>query len=420
MEKRTIGAFIAVLRKANGMTQRELAERLHVSDKTVSRWERDEGTPELALIPVIAELFGVSCDELLRGQRSAPEVREATPAPEKSETEAGSKAAQRLLDVSLQRFRIQSMVACGVSCVGLVAALAANFAFLRGYLGAFIGLACFTAAILCEVIFIDRAFTAVAGVSNDHHAALAYRWRAFRMSCMAVGGITGALIPSLAMLLSGGAHYGLTGETMAVMVLLFGAVWLVLFYIGGCAVRSELLRRDVLRLPEKALENLRTNLRLQRRIALCVAALLALLALLHGLAVNLLNPWEIAGEQRFDSYDDFRAFAETPVTGPFDTAADALGRQYAANGDPDWQAYYQSRIVLRDGTVVCEYLRLNGNAASISWVERDGSPLPIIVVTYDALAAAQRWVTLRNILFICAYGTVIAGGVILYFRQRRV
>ena len=46
MEKRTIGGLIAALRKANGMTQKELAERLHVSDKSVSRWERDESAPE--------------------------------------------------------------------------------------------------------------------------------------------------------------------------------------------------------------------------------------------------------------------------------------------------------------------------------------------------------------------------------------
>lgn len=69
MEKKTIGSFIAALRKANGMTQKNLAERLNVSDKTVSRWERDDGAPDLAVIPVIAEIFGVTCDELLRGER---------------------------------------------------------------------------------------------------------------------------------------------------------------------------------------------------------------------------------------------------------------------------------------------------------------------------------------------------------------
>ena len=44
MEKKTIGCFIATLRKANGMTQKDLAERLNVSDKTVSRWERKSPT----------------------------------------------------------------------------------------------------------------------------------------------------------------------------------------------------------------------------------------------------------------------------------------------------------------------------------------------------------------------------------------
>lgn len=70
MEQRTIGKFITALRKASGMTQRDLAERLGVSDKSVSRWERDEGAPDLSLIPVLAEIFGVTCDELLRGAPS--------------------------------------------------------------------------------------------------------------------------------------------------------------------------------------------------------------------------------------------------------------------------------------------------------------------------------------------------------------
>lgn len=69
MEQKTIGSFIAVLRKANGMTQKQLAEKLCVSDKTVSRWECNETTPDLSLIPVIAEIFNITSDELLRGER---------------------------------------------------------------------------------------------------------------------------------------------------------------------------------------------------------------------------------------------------------------------------------------------------------------------------------------------------------------
>ena len=69
MEKKTIGQFIAALRKANGMTQQDVADRLNVSNKAISRWERDECAPDITLIPALAEMFGVTCDELLKGER---------------------------------------------------------------------------------------------------------------------------------------------------------------------------------------------------------------------------------------------------------------------------------------------------------------------------------------------------------------
>ena len=70
MEKKTLGSFIALLRKSRGMTQRELAEKLGVSDKTISHWERDESAPDISMIPVIAEIFDVTCDELLKGEKA--------------------------------------------------------------------------------------------------------------------------------------------------------------------------------------------------------------------------------------------------------------------------------------------------------------------------------------------------------------
>lgn len=69
MERKTIGAFLSALRKANGMTQQEVADKLNVSNKTVSKWERDEGYPEIMMLPAIAELYSVSVDEILRGER---------------------------------------------------------------------------------------------------------------------------------------------------------------------------------------------------------------------------------------------------------------------------------------------------------------------------------------------------------------
>ncbi len=81
MNKNTIGQFISALRRASGMTQQDLADRLNVSNKAVSRWERDECAHDLSLIPAIAEIFDVTCDELLKGERiqkneSSPEKKE--------------------------------------------------------------------------------------------------------------------------------------------------------------------------------------------------------------------------------------------------------------------------------------------------------------------------------------------------------
>lgn len=76
MEKKTIGAFLSALRKANGMTQQEVADKLNVSNKTVSKWERDEGCPEIMMLPAIAELYSVTVDEILRGERIVKEYEQ--------------------------------------------------------------------------------------------------------------------------------------------------------------------------------------------------------------------------------------------------------------------------------------------------------------------------------------------------------
>ena len=69
MDAKKFGDFIAQARRERKLTQAQLAHRLHVTDKAVSRWERDESLPDLMLLPVIADLFHITVDELLRGER---------------------------------------------------------------------------------------------------------------------------------------------------------------------------------------------------------------------------------------------------------------------------------------------------------------------------------------------------------------
>lgn len=88
MEHIQFGAFIAQLRKEHQMTQLELADRLHVTDKAVSKWETGKGFPDLKLLEPLAQALDVSLVELLQGARS--------PSPTLTKEEAGQAAVQAI------------------------------------------------------------------------------------------------------------------------------------------------------------------------------------------------------------------------------------------------------------------------------------------------------------------------------------
>lgn len=69
--KKTLGMMIAELRKAQGMTQLELAEKMGVTDKAVSKWERDLSCPDVNSLPNLAAILGVSVDELMQIKQEA-------------------------------------------------------------------------------------------------------------------------------------------------------------------------------------------------------------------------------------------------------------------------------------------------------------------------------------------------------------
>lgn len=66
MKKQTLGMMISSLRKEKGMTQLELAEKMGVTDKAVSKWERNLSFPDINSIPELAEILDVSVDDLMQ------------------------------------------------------------------------------------------------------------------------------------------------------------------------------------------------------------------------------------------------------------------------------------------------------------------------------------------------------------------
>ena len=68
MDALSMGAMIRALRMERGMTQAELAERLHLSDKAVSKWERGAGCPDISLLPELGRTLGADVESLLAGR----------------------------------------------------------------------------------------------------------------------------------------------------------------------------------------------------------------------------------------------------------------------------------------------------------------------------------------------------------------
>ena len=74
--KNNVAKKITELRTLNNMTQLELAEKLNYSDKTISKWERAESSPDIAVLVEIADLFGVTLDYLVRSENVEEAVSE--------------------------------------------------------------------------------------------------------------------------------------------------------------------------------------------------------------------------------------------------------------------------------------------------------------------------------------------------------
>ena len=145
MEKKTMGAFIAALRKANGMTQQELADKLNISNKAVSRWERDECSPDISLIPALAEILGVTCDELLKGERIL-----SNSVQEKSEPKV-EKQVKAILNRSMANFKMMIWISIAISIVGLICMFGISYGAYRTLIG-----------IIVMGVFAVAAFTVAA------------------------------------------------------------------------------------------------------------------------------------------------------------------------------------------------------------------------------------------------------------------
>lgn len=102
MKEKTMADMIAGRRKALGMTQKELAEKMHITDKAVSKWERGLACPDTASIPRLAEILEISVEELMTA---------------KPEQQPGHKGAGCLTDLILKAVSLALGIAVAVTAL---------------------------------------------------------------------------------------------------------------------------------------------------------------------------------------------------------------------------------------------------------------------------------------------------------------
>ena len=318
MEKKTIGKFISALRKANGMTQKELGEKLFVSDKTVSRWECDECTPELSLIPSIAEIFGITTDELLRGERNNPDREAANSEDTASKQKAKSdKQFKLMLHSRKKKFTNLSLISIGLTIVGLIAAMICNLGFSRGLLGFCLASVFFVAATICQICF-TVSFRLLIDEEEVEHAEEIKKANT-DMVFSSVKIFFGILLtfafclPIAVLTLSYyNSYYGLVFDSW----LLFGALFVVIaFLLAFCIykifVLKALISKEIVWLDEQAVGKANAESKLLGKICIVFTVVLAIIMLATYIITSSVSESTFIERERFDDPDKFIEYMQS-------------------------------------------------------------------------------------------------------------
>lgn len=125
MDNIKIGCFIAECRKEKKITQQQLAAKLNITNKAVSKWETGNGVPDISLLTELAGLLDVSVDEILKAQKNEIAVSNiddigVTTMAEKATNNKADVIIHYMVQKSIVKFKIMSILSIAVSIVGIV------------------------------------------------------------------------------------------------------------------------------------------------------------------------------------------------------------------------------------------------------------------------------------------------------------
>lgn len=127
MEQQNIGKFICAKRKEKNLTQEQLAEKLGVSNKTISKWENGKCMPDYAVVELLCEVLEITIAELLAG-------KENVPSPSMADNRAEIDALlyqQKQLEGKVMQLEQQSRREDGQKAIGIGCALAIVISYVK-------------------------------------------------------------------------------------------------------------------------------------------------------------------------------------------------------------------------------------------------------------------------------------------------
>jgi len=442
MARKSIGQFISALRKANGMTQKQLAEKLNVSDKAVSRWERDESAPDLSLIPVIAEIFGVTSDEILRGERQNQYDEDFIP-PNNTKVE---KQIEHIINDTRTKFTIRSIIAAGIGFLGLLAAMICNFGFNRAGLGFLIGCLFYVAAAICEVSFFIFAVNSIKTSGFIGESVNECKKELFRTAVRTFVIIFFLLGVSIPFIEDGSGYFGIPLDFWLLRGAIYAIIFAVICFIAVPVANNIAVTKEFFTLDEAEQKQSAEILKLKKKSALTLAILLVITFAIHTIfdASPLYSViWKsAAGGREYTDLAEFKEYIETDeeplewteyhfgysvhhsyyvdetVTAEYDS--EEYNDSESLDDEISYEDYETFTIEAPDGTVLCEYKHINTNVLGID-VQYEGDKVTVYTYTEAETSRANYITSVINGCIVSAYFIEALGVIIAYnVRKRKI
>lgn len=408
MNNKTLGQFIAENRKEKGFTQRELSEKLGVSDKTISHWERDESSPDISILPELSAIFGITVDELLRKEKNPPLSADVIPPQSENsmkESEISEKAQEELtVEERFGRYRLLSLIGTFFGALALVSVISSG-TFLMEFFGTYTALDVaktfpllgaikhITISLIASVaarIYFSHIF-----IPKEESDENVYIYKANRIFTLNL------------YLLFAVITFGIAPVIDIPYITLYGLTALVTA-VGIVAIDSLLKAKGLLK-PENE------KLYRMRLVTITVAAALILAG---GGFWGFAEIWTPTPKELvFDNIDEFVAYMETPCEKPEDAwridgiSASTLPPTMPASTSSQSQssssspvqtlpettkpAFYYASVLNPETGKPVTFKYLNGNAYRYSSSEEDGK---FYVKTYKQELRPKNWGKLQDSL----------------------